>query len=205
MIGTATGCISQRSDIPVHIIMAMETLPTPPRLNQEKWRKKKVMLENQKIHKLLRLPFWIIDESINDIILEGGHPMTIWTFSFHPVLLKKIFKNFIDFSGRPFRMWDKVIGHNFCKYIENVDNTIKIWPSSLKFWFGLWCSTPLSTIFQLYRGGQFYWWRKPQYTEKTTDLPEVTNNLYHIMLYWVHLTMSGIPTHVSGDRHWLHM
>jgi hypothetical protein len=25
------------------------------------------------------------------------------------------------------------------------------------------------TVFQLHHGGQFYWWRKPEYLEKTTD------------------------------------
>jgi hypothetical protein len=46
--------------------------------------------------------------------------------------------------------------------------------------YGLWCLTPLSTIFQ------FYSWRKQ---DNTTDLSQVTDKLYR-----VHLAMNGVKT-----------
>jgi hypothetical protein len=72
--------------------------------------------------------------------------------------------------------------------------------------FVLWYLAPPLKIVQLYRGGSFYWWRKPEYPEKTTDLSQVTDKFYHIMLYQVHLAMYRVLTHIlCVDGHRLHV
>ena len=51
-------------------------------------------------------------------------------------------------------------------------------------WFGFMVfNATFNNISVIYRGGQFYSWRKPEYPENTTELSQVTDKLYHIMLY----------------------
>jgi hypothetical protein len=44
---------------------------------------------------------------------------------------------------------------------------------------------PLSTILQLYRGGQFNWWRKPEDPEKTSYILIIAYNIVVNVAEWL--------------------
>ena len=65
--------------------------------------------------------------------------------------------------------------------------------------FVWWCLTPLLTIFPLYHGDQFYWWRKPEDPEKNHR--PVASHRQTSSHNVVHLVLIEIWTHnISGGR-----
>jgi hypothetical protein len=71
-----------------------------------------------------------------------------------------------------------------------------------RIWLGLGCLMPLSTIFLYIVAVSFIWWRKPEYSDKTNDLPQVTDKLYRVT-FLINNPYSGW-NHIKKNK-WIYM
>ena len=94
-----------------------------------------------------------------------------------------------QYDDKKQRKWSRILKPSLC-----TENKIYLW---LVGWFVVFYATFNNVSVTSWR--PLYWWRKP---EKTTDMSQVTDKLYHIVLHQVHLAMYGVwALNISGDRH----
>jgi hypothetical protein len=102
----------------------------------------------------------------------------------------KIIITFTTLFGHSSRI--KLIFIKFCRTIWEIGGQIVLrpvpsWITAVKCWI------------QLRRQRLKYMWRKTEYPEKTTDLPQVNDTLDHIMLYWVPIFIVNV-CNISMDN-----
>ena len=125
--------------------------------------------------------------------------------SLHLFLSSFLFSHLLEAIITPFCI--SVPESSFCKINGIIDNIKKyahlLLEKTRRDEIGLVSFMVLmSTFCQLYHGGNLFC----EWNRSTTDLPQVIDKLYHIMLYREHLAKNGVGTdNFSDDKHWLHM
>jgi hypothetical protein len=82
-----------------------------------------------------------------------------------------------------------------CFNIRYIDSTPRMPKYFIDWLVGLWCLMPLSTIFQLYCGGQFYCGWNQTIRRKPPNCRKSLTNFYHIIFDWTKLNW------IRGNKH----
>ena len=78
-----------------------------------------------------------------------------------------------------------------CPYYQQSKRSRRHWNNNKKIELEFGCSKPVSTIFQLYRGARFYWWRKLEKTMSSfKSLTNFITYLYRVHLAWARFKLT---------------